>query len=320
MVWLFVLIAVVVLLGGALLGNLLWKEDEKTREEQEREMRERGLSSLDELRAVKAAEVKMSEEERLRIQREEEEKKREKEECLRRKYEENACRATASVSPEVRSRRLLWVGLTGMSVFALDLASSIARTSYAIYLEYVEAPFLTPVQFAFCLLAIFAVARVILLAGFIALMGVGATWRQSWLVRCGTIATGILMLCPFLIGATLVNPDLGLNRDALAFLSVICSVFVILPIFKMLCLVPSWARFFGKTGASIMILTAAYDVISQFDWALQHGILRYNYVFDFWFLLAGDVALFVFFLAVLIYRSWRDGENRTGPLPVPLKV
>ena len=301
MVWLFALIAVAVLLGGAFFGDLLWREDEKTREELEREMRARGFSSIDELKSAKAAEEKMREDERLRIQIEEEEEKREKEERLRRKYEEDEWRAAAAVPLEVRSKRLLWVGLAGMSVFALDFATSIARTAYTIYLEYVEVPFLTPVQFSFCLLAFFAVARVILLVGFIALMGVGATWRRSWLVRCGIIATGILMVCPFLIGATLVNPSL--NREALAFLSVFCSVLVILPIFKMLCLVPSWAQFFGKTGASIMILTAAYDVIAQFDWTIRHGILRYNYVFDFWFLLAGDVALFIFFLAVLIYRS-----------------
>lgn len=208
-----------------------------------------------------------------------------------------------------RSVCLLVVGLLGMVANATYALCSICPKLYFWWLqEKGEFP-VNPETFDSFLRICSWSARASVLGCYIVLLVSHVKWRQSLTCWLGTVGTGLMIACHVVLESGLPSTDQ--ERGLFVLLLGITSLAMLLPLFKMSCLVPGGARFIGTTGATMLIIINVFFGIVQTipffqpDWAAQRNELmgRYGEMFGVWFPLAANLALLMFFFVIFLSRN-----------------
>ena len=224
-----------------------------------------------------------------------------------------------------RSICLLMVGLLGMVAYAIYALYSICPKLYFWYLQE-NGEFLVKTETFGRFMTICGwSARASVLGCYVVLLVSHVKWRQSLACWLGTVGTGLMIACHLVLELGLPSTDQ--ERGLFVLLLGITSLAMLLPLFKMSCLVPGGARFIGTMGATMLIILNVFFCIVrtvplfQPDSAAQSRELltRYGEMFGIWFPFVANLALLVFFFMVFLSRdktfeqvptAWYEGRAR----------
>ena len=224
-----------------------------------------------------------------------------------------------------RSVCLLVVGLLGMLACATYALLSICPKLYFWCLQENGECLLKPETFGRILTICGWSARASVLGCYVVLLVSHVKWRQSLTCWLGTVGTGLMIVCHVVLALGLSSTDQ--QRGLFVLLLGITSLVMLLPLFKMGCLVPGGARFIGTMGATMLIIVNVFFSIVQTipffqpDWAAQRNelMMRYGEMFGVWFPFVANLALLVFFFVIFLSRdktfeqvptAWYEGRAR----------
>ena len=240
-------------------------------------------------------------------------------------YYDYGCQEPRATTVFTRRVYLMMVALLGMAGYAIYALCSFGIKFYSWYLQDTGEFLLQPETFGRCLTISLWSARACVLGCYVVLLLSHVRWRQSLACWIGTVGTGLMMVFHAILDSGILST--GHEKGMCVLLLGVFGLAMLLPVFKMGCLVPGGARFIGTTGATILVIGNVFFGVIQTipffnpDWAPQHDELmaRYGEMFGVWFALAANLALLAFFFVIFLSRgetfeqvstAWYEGRAR----------